>query len=141
MEKENAVNEYVIHQHHHYGWTTNVHEADNPEEALRADVLKYHPWLAEHEHELVLKEGRYSVSYEGAAPREVFGGFQYKGDHWFGDQIRVGEADDCNSCGGTGVNHYYSWCQCWKCGEPDDSSRAGYRTGRSSGKRMIAEAA
>jgi hypothetical protein len=82
--------------------------------------MRSHPWLAEFEHELVL---------------------QYAGDHWFGDQLHVGEEDDCTSCGGKGVNHYYSWCQCWKCGETDPKSALFYKEGRSSGKRMIAKRA
>lgn len=128
--------EYVIHQHHHYGWTKRIHEAENENEAKLKDILKDHDWLPEYEYSIKFTDDGYSVTYEGE-PRWVFGGTQYKGDHWFADQMRVGELDDCDKCGGTGVNHYYSWCQCWKCGEMDKTSKVGYKDGRSSGKMKV----
>jgi hypothetical protein len=139
--RESSMRKYHVHQHHHYGWTTNVLEAETAHDAMTADIMKSHPWLADYEHALVFKDGRYSVTYEGATPRPIFGGEQVKGDHWFADQIHVGEADDCTACGGTGINHYYSWCQCWQCGETDPRSALFYKKGRSSGKRMVAEPA
>jgi hypothetical protein len=130
---------FTVHQHHHHGWTTNVHDAETAEEAMKADVMEYHPWLADYWHSLVLKDGRYSVTYEGEEPRQTFSRIQFKGDHWFGDQIHIGEADDCTACGGTDINHYHSWCQCWKCGETDPKSTFIYTKGRSSGKQKVAQ--
>lgn len=126
---------FIIHQHHHYGWTKNEHEADTLEAAMLLDILKYHDWLPEYEYSINfdLDKERYSVTYEGET-RPIFGGYQYKGDYWFSGKIRQGEIDDCDKCGGTGINHYYFNCQCWKCGEMDKQDPTGYKLGRSSGK-------
>lgn len=127
---------FIIHQHHHYGWTKNEHEAETLKEAMLLDILKYHPWLPEYEYSIKfdLDKERYSVTYEGETRSLPLGGYQYKGDYWFSDQIRKGEEDDCDACGGTGINHYYLSHQCWKCGGMDKEDRTGYKRGRSSGK-------
>ena len=122
---------YVVHQHHHYGWTMNTHLAGSPEEAMRNDLLKYHPWLSEYGHKVSFSDGRYKVEYAGEPyPRAYYTtpSWARMGDYWFGERIHIGSPDDCNKCGGTGVNHYYPWRQCWACGN-------GETKGKSSGKK------
>ena len=122
---------FVVHQHAHHGWTTNSYEADVFEEAARIDILESHSFLKEivHKIDFSIIEGNlyYSVSYNGEEPRPYlnpFGdGFQRKGDYWFGGKIREGSSDDCLDCGGTGINHYYVWRQCWGCGDQELDGR------------------
>lgn len=128
--------QFLIHQRHRHGWTTNVREAETPEEAMLLDILSYHPWLAEFPNEIALAEGRYSVTYLGGGPA-AFGERRLPGDHWFSGQVRVGEEDDCRKCGGTGSNHDHPWAQCFGCGEVDRTARCGWSDGRSAGKRPI----
>ena len=40
---------------------------------------------------------------------------------------------DCPKCGGTGINHYYSWKECWSCG---DDKKDGKSSGKSTTKEM-----
>lgn len=127
------MSEFIIHQHHHYGWTTTTHEADSLDAAIVADVIKYHGFLDEYKGQYSIiydsAEQRYAVRWTGDEPKtDHFGPPLYSGDSWFGDQIRPGEQDDCPKCGGTGRNHYYSWKQCWACGDKN-------KDGPSCGKR------
>lgn len=130
--------EFIVHQHHHFGWRTRRHEAASAEDAMRMDILLDHPWLVEYEHRLDLEEGAYAVYYEGPLRQLPLGQIQGKGDYWFGDDIRIGSEDDCNACGGTGVNHYNPFVQCWSCGEriPGGKSHQ-MMPGRSSGKIKV----
>ena len=50
--------------------------------------------------------------------------------------MHLGKEDDCDKCGGTGVNQYWSDRQCWKCGEKDPSSKFGYAKGKGTGKLL-----
>jgi hypothetical protein len=125
---------FTVHQHHHFGWTMNSYSAVSPEAAMRQDILRYHPWLPDFGYRLAFKDGRYSVEYAGEPyPPAYFNtpAWARMGSFWFGERIHIGSADDCNKCGGTGVNHYYSWRQCWACGN-------GEAKGKSSGKRKAA---
>ncbi len=124
----------VVHQHHHFGWTMNTHTALSAEEAMRKDVLRYHPWLPQYGHRLSFSEGRYRVEYDGEPyPRAYFHtpAWAKMGDYWFGGRLHIGQADDCEKCGGTGVNHYNPFFECWKCGD-------GKTKGKSSGKARAA---
>lgn len=118
--------EYVIHQHHHYGWTMNTYEADSAEEAMMMDLLKSHEWLPEYGHkvEFIPDKQRYAVYFDGPPYPGAFRGiFAYDGGYWFGDQMRIGAPDDCAECGGTGVNHYNPFCKCWKCDDIDKTRK------------------
>jgi len=111
------MSQFVVCQHHHYGWTKNTHEAATEKDAMLADILKYHDWLPNYSHQVEFKEGRYAVTYTGENRSLPLGRIQRNGDRWFSDQIRIGAAGDCVACGGTGVNHYNPFVQCWKCGD------------------------
>ncbi len=110
--------EKIVHIHNHAGWKTFTVHAATDEHAFVVVILQTHGFLSEFQdqYEISFDRDGYAVKYTGP-PRPIFGGTQYPGDHWFSDLIRIGEADDCYGCGGTGVNHYYGWRQCWKCGD------------------------
>jgi hypothetical protein len=125
---------FVVHQHHHYGWTKNVHITASFEEAARADIYKYHPWLKDYGHTISFTNGDYEVKYNGEPYPPAYHNtpaWASMDDHWFGERLHQGAIDDCDKCGGTGVNHYYSWRQCWACGDKD-------KDGKSSGKQKVA---
>jgi hypothetical protein len=143
--------EFVIQRHEHHGWTKDVEVADNAREAIRANILHSHDWLAnyagkfsievwvnstfgkdhkiaETEEELLNAECvRARVIWQDETPYPIFGGCIREGEIWFGVRVRIGEKDDCPECGGTGINHYNPFNQCWACGDKD-------KKGRGSGK-------
>ena len=134
--------EFIVHIHNHAGWKKNRVDAATQIDAIKAEIYRTHEWLSEYPHEIKFDgddatsdDHRYAVYYTGEVRTLPLGFRQYPGDLWFSDFIRVGEEDDCKSCGGTGINHYYHWCQCWRCGEkPGKQHKAFYAEGRSSGK-------
>lgn len=130
---------FIIHQHHHYGWTTDTVEAADTENAMILNILKYHMFLEKRYSGNYLIEFkpalygdcyRYCVRWANDQPKiDHVGPPMYEGDTWFGDLIRVGAPEDCRRCGGTGSNHYYSWKQCWACGDQE-------KDGRGTGKKI-----
>ncbi len=43
---------FIVHQHHHYGWSTHKHTAASPEAAMIADVRRTHDFLAKYDHRI-----------------------------------------------------------------------------------------
>lgn len=132
------MSEFIVHQHNHAGWKTDVIKAESFEDAARESVLKYHGFLIDYAglYSFELRTGddgriaRYVVQWQSEDPKvNHFGPPLYSGDHWFSDQIREGEADDCPKCGGTGANHYNPFNECWSCGDKT-------KPGRASGKAL-----
>lgn len=125
------MSEYVVYQHHHYGWTKTSHIAEDAQGALQADVCHFHPWLIQYGHKIEFKDDGYVVYYDGEPyPPAYYSNHPMRlvmGTYWFGDQIRIGQPDDCPECGGTGINHYNPFVQCWECG---DEAKEGRGTGK-----------
>ncbi len=123
---------FIIHAHHHYGWTTHEVEAEDYANACYKAMLVTHDWLPkkEHNHTWALETFNgvdhitvRTVEYKPLA----LGRYLSPGEYWFNCRVRKGEADDCPKCGGTGHSHYYGWKQCWACGDKE-------LDGKSSGK-------
>jgi len=111
---------FVVHQHTHAGWYKHTHEAADANAAMYADLLRNHPWLRKYGHKAVFEEGRYVIQYNGEPfPPCYQGEKDFMFPNWFGDRIHIGEPDDCAKCGGTGVNHYNPFRQCWECGDQE----------------------
>ncbi len=131
----NSKREIIVHQHQHHGWTTETYKASCFDDAARMDILAHHPFLSKFKHKIAFEENRYIVTYEDKT-RRMLGGMvqpiQYPGDYWFGDKIREGSSDDCESCGGTGINHYNPFVQCWACGHEKRPGKGTGKIGRQS---------
>lgn len=125
----------IVHQHHHYGWTKDEEDSKSLDEAVRLNVLRYHDFLTDYQesdyeisHDIGAEFPRYRVIWSADNPKPLaLGSCVNSGQVWFGDRIEIGEPDDCDKCGGTGVNHYNPFVQCWKCGD-------GKTEGKGSGK-------
>lgn len=130
--------EFIVHIHRDIGWHTETAVGDTFAEAAvkgvqqmmrrfsSRDILGAVPHTAEYKDD----NDRPRVIFTETSIRKVFGGYQHPGDIWFSEQVRQGKPDDCPKCGGTGTNHYYSWLQCWGCGNPKSE-------GKGTGKRML----
>lgn len=123
--------EYVVHQRHHFGWTKTKVMAESPNDAMYRDVLSSHDFLTKDNHTHYVSE--YGVLIYSAYTRRTLGGLLREGDLWFSVRCRIGENDDCDKCGGTGINYYNPFIQCWECGD-------GESEGKGTGKVANAEA-
>lgn len=125
--------EYIVHIHQHFGWETTREPGETFAEAAVAAVVRVckerNLNLDEIPHAVEYRDrdGYQSVVFYETSRRRIFGGYTYPGEYWFSDQVRQGHEDDCLSCGGTGVNHYNPFRQCWSCGDQEQN-------GKSSGK-------
>ena len=128
------MNNFIIHQKHHYGWTKSEHNTKNLDDAVENDILKYHDFLNEFKGKYSIEHtvGKedypsYTVKWDDDEPHQMIGGSLVKGEYWFSDRLELGKSDDCAYCGGTGSNHYNPFVQCFECGD-------GKTEGKSSGK-------
>lgn len=127
---------FIIHLHNHAGWYTQTIEADNLADAIKKALHKRATFLSrkyngkykiEHD-DPNSGHPRFRVVWDDDAPKHfAWRATMCKGDVWWSDRFQVGEPDDCTSCGGTGVNHYNLFMQCWSCG---DSTLKGKGTGK-----------
>jgi hypothetical protein len=128
--------EFILHMHNHAGWSTQTIEAKTLTEALTKGLNETAEFLSKEyaekykvEHDDPAdKYPRYRILWNDDEPKTFYQGTPLnKGDVWWSDRFQVGKADDCTSCGGTGINHYNSFMQCWKCG---DREKEGKGTGK-----------
>lgn len=133
---QNQQTVFLLHMHNHAGWFTQSIQAENLTEALvkgldkRAGFLsKEYTGLYQVEYDDPLSEfPRYRVIWDSSTPKYFpFDQPLQKGDVWWSDRFQVGGLEDCEKCGGTGVNHYNPFNQCWSCG---DSNQEGKGTGK-----------
>ena len=134
--------EFVLHLHNHAGWRMRIISAISLEKAISEGLKETALFLSEkyaNKHRIECDDPndnypRYRVIWDCDEPKifPLHWMTLRKGDVWWSDRFQVGEKDDCSKCGGTGINHYYSWKQCWECG---DSSL----TGKGSGKARTSE--
>ena len=131
---DDAQREYVVHIRRHCGWHTTREVAPNfSDAAIRAVVRTCKEFDLDvdkipHRVEFQDDEYPYVTFWETSHRPVAFGRMQQPGDLWFSDRVREGAEDDCHACGGTGVNFYNPFVQCWKCG--DQTAK-----GQSSGKQ------
>ena len=134
------MHEYVLHMHNHAGWFTQKIKAKSIAQALikgldaRAGFLsKEYMGRYRIEHDDPTSEyPRFRVIWNDKTPKFfAFGRPIRKGDMWWSDRFQIGDENDCESCGGTGANHYYPGRQCWKCGDQN-------LDGRGTGKKQNA---
>lgn len=120
--------EYILHMHNHTGWHTQEIVAENIEEVIKKglhDSAKFlekeyaDSYRIEHNYGQS-KSPRFKVIWDSDNIKEfLYGKPLKKGDTWWSDRFEIGEKDDCQSCGGTGSNHYISWKQCFSCGNQE----------------------
>jgi len=128
----------IIHLHNHAGWRMRDIDAPSVAEAIRIGLGETAGFLEKEyagryriEHDDPAAEyPKYRIIWDHAEPKTfIFGYPRRKGEEWWSDRFQVGAVDDCDMCGGTGVNHYNPWRQCWACGDKDKEGRgAGKRT-------------
>lgn len=114
--------EFIVHIRRHCGWhTTREAGANFGDAAIKAVVrtcAEFNLDVAEVPHRVEFRDGDYpAVIFWETSQRPVFMGTQFPGDLWFSDRVREGAEDDCPKCGGTGVNFYNPFVQCWECGD------------------------
>lgn len=122
---------FIINQHFHYGWVSDTIKCENIDKAIEIAVLKYHEFLEKDfkgKYKIVntLKSDPYpmaKVYWDCENPksriilsRNMVPSLLHKGDLWFCHPIRIGSKNDCKECGGTGINHYNPFVQCYMCG-------------------------
>ena len=135
--------EYILHMKNHAGWHTQFIIAESVMNAItqgldcRASFLsqKYAgKYKIEHD-DPQSERPQFYVKWDSDQPKSFsYGQPLNRGDLWWSDQFRIGSLDDCQSCGGTGVNHYNPFNQCWGCGDKN-------KEGRGSGGRSVLIAA
>ncbi len=127
----------IIHLHNHAGWRMREIDAPTVADAIRIGLGETAGFLEREyagryriEHDNPNAEyPKYRIIWDHDEPKTFILGYpRYKGDEWWSDRFQVGQPDDCDRCGGTGQNHYYSWRQCWACGDKN-------KEGRGTGKR------
>ena len=131
------MSKFIVHIHRHCGWYTTEAEgttfAEAAVTAVIATCLKYGLDVNTIPHSVAFqeKDGYASVVFKEQSTRAVYGGMTQAGNLWFANRVRQGQPDDCPSCGGTGINHYNPFMQCWACGDKAQK-------GQGSGKRTEA---
>jgi hypothetical protein len=131
---------HIVHIKRHCGWYTAEATGGTFAEAAIAAVVatckKFRLDLDTIPHAVAFKDDpEYPyVAFRETASRPIFGGITRPGDLWFSETVRPGRADDCPSCGGTGVNFYNPFNQCWSCGDMK-------QRGKGTGKHKLAQAA
>lgn len=127
---------YLVHMHRHCGWYTATAEgATFAEAAVKAVIemcLKYGLDVntVPHTVEYIEYKGYPHVAFTETSRRQVWGRVTKPGDAWFWEQVREGQDEDCLKCGGTGINHYNPFMQCWGCGNHKEK-------GQGSGKKHL----
>jgi hypothetical protein len=124
--------EFLVHCHNHAGWEQSIEEAESPAEAINQAIIRHHDFLeaeysGQYSIEVNLECTSYRVDWTDPEPKPIFGGYLWPG-YWFGGKVRIGEDGDCPACGGTGVNHYNPFMQCWACGNSKEKGRGSGKT-------------
>lgn len=118
----------ILHLHNHAGWLTQRIEVATIEEAIKEGLRKRSSFLEKEyqgryriEHDDPNDEHpRFRVVWDDDEPKTfMWGDTRRKGDVWWSDRYELGEENDCEKCGGTGINHYNPFRQCWACGDKE----------------------
>ena len=128
---------YIIHHLNHAGWSTGEVETETLEEAIRLTLNSTTASFLDKEYKDKYRiecddpkseYPRYRVIWDNEEMKEfLFRRPLKKGDVWWSERYELGAEDDCHKCGGTGVNHYNPFVQCWNCG---DSTMKGRGSGK-----------
>lgn len=136
---------FILHMHNHAGWHTQHINAETLEAAIVKGLDRTADFLSQE------YAGRYRVEHDDPASefpcyRVIWDSDEpnwfglgrsrlRKGEEWWSNRFQVGEPDDCEDCGGTGVNHYNPFLQCWACG---DQNLRGKGSGKKNAKPSVA---
>lgn len=132
----------IIHMHNHAGWRMHTVDAETVADSIKIalrETAKFldddyaGKWRLSHD-DPAAEAPRFRIVWDHDEPKTFILGYpRHRGDEWWSDRFQVGAEDDCPQCGGTGINHYYGWRQCWACGDRDQD-------GRGTGKANLASA-
>jgi hypothetical protein len=119
------MSKFWLHYFNHAGFLALEEiEVESVEDAAYKQMLSRHDFLTEegatpHTWKARRRDNWWiDIAVYADALHPIFGGTLQKGDYWFKSSHRLGEKDDCRSCGGTGGDHYRLFrTQCWACGE------------------------